>query len=57
MKYFTALLGSAALVAAHGWVDNGTIGGQEYEFYQPYMDPYMNPKVCHSYLGHRAWTP
>lgn len=33
----TALLGlgSAALVAAHGYVDNATINGQYYQFYQP----------------------
>lgn len=28
-------LGSAALVAAHGYVDNATINGQYYQFYQP----------------------
>ncbi|KZL80152.1 cellulose-growth-specific protein [Colletotrichum incanum] len=38
-----SLLGSAALVAAHGIVDNGLIGGENYTFYQPYQDPYMNP--------------
>ncbi|OLN87460.1 Polysaccharide monooxygenase Cel61a 7 [Colletotrichum chlorophyti] len=45
MKYtITSLLGSAALVAAHGVVDFGIIGGENYTFYNPYQDPYMNPK-------------
>ncbi|KAH8204745.1 hypothetical protein TruAng_001079 [Truncatella angustata] len=41
----TALLGlgGAALVAAHGYVDNATIGGTYYQFYQPYTDPYTSP--------------
>ncbi|KAK2032513.1 family 61 glycosyl hydrolase [Colletotrichum zoysiae] len=39
----TCLLGSAALVAAHGIVNNGVIGGKNYTFYQPFQDPYMNP--------------
>ncbi|OBR14774.1 Cellulose-growth-specific protein [Colletotrichum higginsianum IMI 349063] len=38
-----SLLGSAALVAAHGFVDNGLIGGENYTFYQPYQDPYSSP--------------
>jgi hypothetical protein len=38
-------LGSAALVSAHGYVDNATIGGQYYQFYQPYTDPYTSPIV------------
>ena len=38
-----SILASAALVAAHGYVDNATIGGLEYTFYQPYSDPYTNP--------------
>ncbi|KAK1980678.1 glycosyl hydrolase family 61-domain-containing protein, partial [Colletotrichum cereale] len=38
-----SLLGSAALVAAHGIVNNGVIGGKNFTFYQPYQDPYMNP--------------
>jgi len=33
-------LGSLVVVAAHGYVDNATIGGQYYQFYQPYTDPY-----------------
>ncbi|KAK2009516.1 hypothetical protein LZ32DRAFT_608420 [Colletotrichum eremochloae] len=39
----TSLLGSAALAAAHGIVNNGVIGGKNFTFYQPYQDPYMNP--------------
>lgn len=38
-------LGSAALVAAHGYVDNATINGEVYTFYQPYTDPYTSPTV------------
>ncbi|KAL2015408.1 hypothetical protein VTK56DRAFT_5532 [Thermocarpiscus australiensis] len=41
MKTFTTLLASVGLVAAHGYVDNATIGGQFYQFYQPYVDPYL----------------
>ncbi|GAB1740498.1 endoglucanase IV precursor [Hortaea werneckii] len=43
MKYAATCLGFAALAAAHGYVDNATIGGEEYTFYQPYLDPYMDP--------------
>lgn len=43
MRVIASLLSSAALVAAHGYVSNGTIGGEEYEFYQPYTDPYTSP--------------
>ncbi|KAI6807552.1 hypothetical protein KC332_g13345, partial [Hortaea werneckii] len=43
MKYAAACLSFAALAAAHGYVDNATIGGEEYTFYQPYLDPYMDP--------------
>lgn len=43
MKSIVSILFSAAVVAAHGYVDTATIGGQGYTFYQPYMDPYMNP--------------
>ena len=32
-----------ALVAGHGYVSKATIGGSEYEFYNPNQDPYMNP--------------
>ena len=44
MKYFFSSLGLAAVASAHGFVQNATIGGKEYDFYQPYQDPYMNPK-------------
>ncbi|OCL10529.1 lytic polysaccharide monooxygenase [Glonium stellatum] len=40
MKYLITLLSSAALVAAHGYVDNATINGVHY---QPYYDPYVTP--------------
>jgi hypothetical protein len=43
MRVIASLIASAGLVAAHGYVDNGTIGGQYYQFYQPYQDPYINP--------------
>ncbi|KAH8669006.1 glycosyl hydrolase family 61-domain-containing protein [Xylariales sp. PMI_506] len=46
MKSFAiavSALSSAALVAGHGYVTNGTIGGDYYEFYQPYEDPYESP--------------
>lgn len=45
MKYAAAALALASTVAAHGYVTNATIGGKDYQFYQPYQDPYMNPKV------------
>ncbi|KUI56468.1 Polysaccharide monooxygenase Cel61a [Cytospora mali] len=38
-----ATLSAASLVAGHGYVTNGTIGGKYYEFYQPYEDPYTSP--------------
>lgn len=39
-------LGSAALVAAHGYVDNATINGQYYQFkIHSYTDPYTSPTV------------
>lgn len=38
-----ALIASASLVAGHGYVTNATIGGSDYEFYQPYQDPYKSP--------------
>ncbi|KAK3328619.1 glycoside hydrolase [Cercophora scortea] len=41
MKSLLALLSTAAVVSAHGWVDNATIGGQLYQFYQPYQDQYQ----------------
>lgn len=43
MKHFAGLIAYAALVAGHGYVTNGTIGGSSYEFYQPYTDPYTSP--------------
>ncbi|KAI9149920.1 Polysaccharide monooxygenase Cel61a [Paramyrothecium foliicola] len=43
MRFIASLLSAAGLVAAHGYVDNATIAGQVYQFYQPYQDPYMNP--------------
>lgn len=44
MKYIASALAFAAAVAAHGYVTNATIGGKEFQFYQPYQDPYMTPK-------------
>lgn len=38
MKYILSTLTAAGLVAGHGYVTNGTIGGVSYEFYQPYTD-------------------
>lgn len=44
MQYtLPSFLGFAALVAAHGFVDTAVIGGDTYEFYQPYTDPYTSP--------------
>ncbi|KAI9147252.1 Polysaccharide monooxygenase Cel61a [Paramyrothecium foliicola] len=43
MKYVASILGSAAAVAAHGIIETASIGGQNYEFYNPYQDPYMSP--------------
>ncbi|KAK2053436.1 family 61 glycosyl hydrolase [Colletotrichum caudatum] len=40
MQIVACILGLAALVAGHGYVDNATIGGT---YYQPYADPYTNP--------------
>jgi hypothetical protein len=48
------LLGSVALVASHGYVDNGTIGGTYYQFYQPYTDPYMATLVRTSSHSHQS---
>lgn len=33
MKTFATLLASVGLVAAHGYVDNATIGGQTYQVF------------------------
>ncbi|KAK4144473.1 glycoside hydrolase [Dichotomopilus funicola] len=41
MKTIATILASATLVAAHGYVDSAVIGGKNYQFYQPYVDPYM----------------
>lgn len=43
MRHLASLLSGAALAAAHGYVSNGTIGGENYEFYNPNTDPYMDP--------------
>ncbi|KAH6693447.1 cellulose-growth-specific protein [Plectosphaerella plurivora] len=44
MKYILpTVVASAALAAAHGFVDSAVIGGENYEFYQPYTDPYTTP--------------
>lgn len=43
MKYILSALGLATAVAAHGYVDNATIAGKSYQFYQPYTDPYTSP--------------
>ncbi|KAJ0161000.1 Polysaccharide monooxygenase Cel61a, partial [Colletotrichum tanaceti] len=50
MQIAACILGLAALVAGHGYVDNATIGGTYYQFYQvanetnqPYTDPWTNP--------------
>lgn len=45
MKYIASALAFATAVTAHGYVNLATIGGKNYTFYQPYQDPYMNPKV------------
>lgn len=34
MKYIFSTLAAAGLAAAHGYVANATIGGENYEFYQ-----------------------
>ncbi|KAH5699384.1 hypothetical protein HBI44_073260 [Parastagonospora nodorum] len=44
MKYIAPTLAFASAVAAHGYVDTALIGSQNYKFYQPYADPYANPK-------------
>ncbi|KAF2646468.1 endoglucanase IV precursor [Massarina eburnea CBS 473.64] len=45
MKYILSTLGLAAVVAAHGYVDNATINGEVYTFYQPYTDPYQSTPI------------
>ncbi|KAK3899310.1 family 61 putative glycoside hydrolase [Staphylotrichum tortipilum] len=45
MKQLLSLLAAATAVSAHGYVDNATIGGEFYQFYQPYFDPYLGPSA------------
>ncbi|USP75114.1 glycoside hydrolase family 61 protein [Curvularia clavata] len=45
MKYLGSTLAFATAVAAHGYVNNATIGGKDYTFYQPYQDPYVSGGV------------
>ncbi|KAH7308140.1 glycoside hydrolase [Stachybotrys elegans] len=45
MRPFLLLAAAVTSVSAHGYVDNATIAGQLYTFYQPYSDPYINPPV------------
>lgn len=43
MKSSLFALGAfVALAAAHGYVDHATIGGVNYQFYQPFQDPYYS---------------
>ncbi|KAL6850776.1 hypothetical protein ACO1O0_007902 [Amphichorda felina] len=44
MRHLVSFLSGAALAAAHGFIQNGTIGGENYQFYDPNTDPYMDPK-------------
>jgi hypothetical protein len=51
MKFLATIVGAASLVEltwAHGYVDNATIGGAYYQFYQPYSDPYYSTPVSKS---------
>ncbi|KAM0561546.1 hypothetical protein ACHAPJ_003430 [Fusarium lateritium] len=43
MRVIFSLLCTAALAAAHGYVESATIGGKAYEFYNPNTDPYTSP--------------
>lgn len=43
MRAVLSLLATASVAAAHGFVDNATIGGQTYDFYDPNTDPYTSP--------------
>jgi hypothetical protein len=45
MKYIATALAFVTAVSAHGYVTSATIGGKPYTFYQPYSDPYTNPKT------------
>ena len=49
MQLLAILLGGATLVTAHGYIDTATIGGTNYQFYQPYSDPYASPPVRYTY--------
>ncbi|KAJ9138247.1 Family 61 glycosyl hydrolase [Coniochaeta hoffmannii] len=45
MRSLPVVLSAISLVKltwAHGYVDNATIGGVNYQFYQPYSDPYYS---------------
>lgn len=44
MKYIASALALATAVSAHGYVNTANIGGKDYTFYQPYQDPYINPR-------------
>lgn len=44
MRNFLSILATAGVAAAHGVISNATIGGESYEFYNPFTDPYMDPK-------------
>ncbi|KAI6781565.1 Polysaccharide monooxygenase Cel61a-like protein [Emericellopsis cladophorae] len=44
MRYLASILSTAAVAAAHGYVESAIIGGETYEFYNPNTDPYMSPK-------------
>lgn len=44
MRCVASILSTAAVAAAHGYVESAIIGGEEYEFYNPNTDPYMNPQ-------------
>lgn len=51
MKSILPTLVAAGLVAGHGYVDNGTIGGVSYEFYQPYTDVSSDCFLSSNILG------
>jgi hypothetical protein len=44
MKYLLVTLASIVSVSAHGYVSWGIFGNKNETFWQPYQDPYMNPK-------------
>ncbi|KAG8855504.1 Esterase/lipase/thioesterase [Tulasnella sp. 330] len=43
LRSLTSLAASLTTVAAHGYVNNGIIGGEAWTGYQPYTDPYYVP--------------